>query len=113
MLLIDDDIYTTGATARACSQVLRRAGAAAVWVATVASPQQENFRAPRLEELPMEENITFCGDTPNQLEEAAAVPQSMQGKSTDLAAASRKPGSHQSKKFWGKNVFGQSDDPRA
>lgn len=35
-VLLLDDIFTTGATARECSRVLRRAGAARVWVATVA-----------------------------------------------------------------------------
>lgn len=39
-VLLIDDIYTTGATARACSQALRRAGAASVWVATVARAQR-------------------------------------------------------------------------
>ena len=36
-----DDVYTTGATASECARVLIRAGAARVWVATVA-------RTPRL-----------------------------------------------------------------
>ncbi len=36
-----DDIYTTGATARACSRVLMRAGAASVYVVTVARAQRE------------------------------------------------------------------------
>ncbi len=40
-VLLIDDIYTTGATARACSRVLRNAGAASVRVATVARVQRE------------------------------------------------------------------------
>jgi ComF family protein len=40
-VLLIDDILTTGATARACARVLLRAGAAKVWVATVAKAQPE------------------------------------------------------------------------
>jgi ComF family protein len=62
-VLLIDDIYTTGATARACSQVLRRAGAASVRVATVARPQRENAASPQFEheELPMEQDVAFWG----------------------------------------------------
>ena len=42
-VLLVDDIYTTGATASACSRVLLRAGAKAVWVATVARTQREGI----------------------------------------------------------------------
>ena len=40
-VLLIDDIYTTGATARVCSQVLRKAGARSVLVVTLARAQVE------------------------------------------------------------------------
>jgi ComF family protein len=41
-VLLIDDIMTTGATARACARVLKRAGALKVWVVTAAKAQPES-----------------------------------------------------------------------
>lgn len=44
-VLVIDDIMTTGATVRSVAQVLLRAGAAKVWVATLARANQSDKRA--------------------------------------------------------------------
>lgn len=50
-VLLIDDIMTTGATARECARVLLRAGAAKVWVATVAKAQPESVSLRASEEM--------------------------------------------------------------
>jgi hypothetical protein len=52
-ILLIDDIFTTGATARSAAQALVRAGAASVWVATLARAQRvytPQLRTPQLGE---------------------------------------------------------------
>jgi ComF family protein len=49
-VLLIDDIVTSGATARECARVLKAAGAAKIWVATVARAQRHGMA--RIEEEP-------------------------------------------------------------
>jgi ComF family protein len=59
-VLLVDDILTTGATARAAAQTLRQAGAASVWVATLARAQRSVSWPPTgalLEESELKEEV--------------------------------------------------------
>jgi ComF family protein len=70
-VLLIDDIMTTGATARECARVLLRAGAAKVWVATVAKAQPESVRVPRTDRFG-EEMVARWDAVPVQRTEAQA-----------------------------------------
>jgi ComF family protein len=65
-ILLIDDIFTTGATARAAAQALVKAGAASVWVATLARARRVNefYRGASFQE----DKNEIAGDEANTIE---------------------------------------------
>jgi ComF family protein len=61
-ILLIDDIFTTGATARAAAQALLRAGAASVWVATLARARRIHESQRRSEFENAEDDPTSTGN---------------------------------------------------
>ncbi len=72
-VLVIDDILTTGATVRAAAQALLNAGAASVWVATLARAQRSAAFAPRSAFAGAEEGEPLNGGV---IDEAALNPDS-------------------------------------
>ncbi len=59
-VLLVDDIMTTGATARECARVLKRAGAARVWVVTAAKAQPESVQSAVQRDMDPNESESFA-----------------------------------------------------
>ncbi len=64
-VLLGVDILTTGATARAAAQALLNAGAASIWVATLARAQRVNEFGRRFAYQDAEHNEEFAGTAPD------------------------------------------------
>jgi len=74
-VLVIDDIYTTGATARAAAQALREAGAASVWVATLARAGylRDGRRVASSRYDGAENHSVIAGDEPTVNSQAASI----------------------------------------
>jgi ComF family protein len=70
-VLLVDDILTTGATARAAAQSLLNAGAASVWVATLARAQRVSEFGRRFTYQDAEDNEELAGAAPDAAMHAA------------------------------------------
>jgi ComF family protein len=82
-VLVIDDIFTTGSTARAAAQALTRAGAASVWVATLAraSRVHDNRRNVSFRLDDAEDDLTPAGKSPVATLQGAGI-YSLHGKSS-------------------------------
>jgi ComF family protein len=65
-ILVIDDIFTTGATARAAAKALTEAGAASVWIATLARAQLIHERRRKVSSLfdGADESLILAGNAP-------------------------------------------------
>jgi ComF family protein len=72
-VLLVDDILTTGATARAATQALLKAGAASVWVATLARAHCFSAFGRRSAYQNAEDDIELAGLAPDAIRNAASL----------------------------------------
>jgi orotate phosphoribosyltransferase len=63
-VLLIDDIMTTGATARECARVLKRAGASKVWVVTAARALPESVHSAVFQEAGEQESFAMWDALP-------------------------------------------------